>query len=210
MQKFKGRLQYMGWFNLPWKLMTDNGEIDLWPVIDKFFTSLNGKRAKHEQKCDGYTLTADENSEFQFKYVPGKHVLLKKSKGFGMSNVYAFFDDTLVWLSGRMVEIEIEDGKQIGFTADKSEEVFGVYFVGDGNSCEIPKGTEKTVCKIGQRDCCIFPSMGADGFGCEKFSGPMARLLLDRLAKGNIHASRIGNCEILGRKDKKTAHVVTP
>ena len=204
MQKLKGRLQYMGWFNLPWKLVMDNGEIDLWPVIDEFFTSLNGKRAKYDQERDGYTLAADESSEFQFKYVPGEYVLLEKLKGFGMSNVHAYLDDALVRLSGRMVEIEIEDGKQIKFMADRAEEVYGVYFVGDGNSCEVPSGVEQTVCKIGQSDCCIFLTVGADGFHCEKFSGPTARMLLDRLAKGNIRASRIGSCAILGRKERKT------
>lgn len=203
MQKLKGKLQYMGWFNLPWKLVTDNGEIDLWPVIDNFLTSLSGKRAKHDRECDGYTLAADENSEFQFKYIPGECVLLEKPEGFGMSNVHAYLDHALVWFSGRMVEIEVEDGKQVKFTVDKLEKVFGVYFVGDGNSCEVPGGAEQTVCKIGQHDCCIFLSVGADGFHCEKFSGPTARMLLDRLAKGNIRASRIGSCAILGRKERK-------
>lgn len=207
MQKLKGRLLYMGWFNLPWKLVTDEGEIDLWPVIDKFLTSLNGKRASHKQTRDGYTLSADKSSEFQFKYVSGEYVLLKKPEGFGMSNVHAYLDTALGWLSGRLVETEIEDGKQVKFTADASEEVFGVYFVGDGNSCEVPRGAEKTICKAGQHDCCIFLSMGAGGFNCEKFSISMARMLLDRLAKGNIRASRIGNCALLGRKEHKVATV---
>jgi hypothetical protein len=204
----EGRLLYMGWFNPPWKLVTDNGEIDLWPIIDKFLASLNGKRAKHDQKRDGYSLTADESSEFQFKYVPGKYVLLEKLKGFEMSNVHAYnvhayLDETLIWLSGRLVKIEVENGKQIKFIADKSEEVLGVYFFSDGNSCEVPKGVEQTVCKIGQPDCCIFLVVGGDGFSCEKFSGPTARVLLDRLAKGNIRASRIGNCAILRRRERE-------
>lgn len=203
MQKLKGRLLYMGWFNLPWKLMTDDGEIDLWPVIDKFLTSLNGKRADHKEERDGYALAADESSEFQFKYVPGEYVLLEKPEGFGMSNVHAYLDTSLGWLSGRMVEIEIEDGKQIKFTADKSEGVYGVYFVGDGNSCEVPSGAEKAICKVGQHDCCIFLSVGADGFNCEKFNSQLARMLLDRLAKGNIRASRIGNCALVGRKERE-------
>lgn len=201
MQKFKGRLLYMGWFNLPWKLVMDEGEIDLWPIMDKFLTSLNGKRGNHEQARDGYTLSADESSEFQFKYVPGEYVLLEKPEGFEMFNVHAYLDTALGWLSGRLVEIEIEDGEQMKFTADASEEVFGVYFVGNGNSCEVPRGVEKTICKAWQHDCCIFLSMDARGFSCEKFNSPMARMLLDRLAKGNIRASRIGNCALLGRKE---------
>lgn len=200
MQKLKGRLLYMGWFNLPWKLMTDDGEIDLWPIINKFLTLLNGKRANHKQVRDGYTLSADETSEFKFKYTPGEYVLLEKSDG--MSNVHAYLDTALGWLSGRLVEIEIEDGKQVKFIADVSEEVFGVYFAGDCDpSCEVPRGAEKTICKVGQHDCCIFASVSANGFGCQKFNGPLARMLLDRLAKGNIRASRIGNCALIGRKE---------
>jgi len=201
MEEFKGRLLYMGWFNKPWSLIMEGGEIDLWPVVDKFLVSLNSKHADHDQTRDSYTLSVDENSEFQFKYIPGECVLLEKPEGFGMSNVHAYLDGALGWLSGRLVEIEIEEGKRIKFMADKSEKVYGVYFTGEGNSCKILNGAEKTVCKIGQHDCCIFLSVGADGFHCEKFSGSIARTLLDRLAKGNIHASRIGSCEVLGRKE---------
>ena len=199
MQKLKGRLYYMGWL-LPWKLVTNDGEIDLWPVIDKFLASLNGKRADHEQTRDGYTLSADEASDFKLTYTPGECAFLEKSEGFGLSNVNAYLSSALVGLSGRLVEIEIEDGKQIKLTADKSEEVYGVYFADRGNSCELPSGVEQTVCKIGQPDCCIFLVAGDDDFYCEKFSGPTARMLLDRLAKGTIRASRIGNCALIGRK----------
>lgn len=211
MQKLKGRLMFMGWFNLPWKLVTDKGEIDLWPVIDKFLTSLNGKRADHTHRLDGYTLAADESSEFLFTYIPGRCVLLEKLEGTGMSNVHAYLEEILGWLSGRMVEIEIEDGKQIKFAADKFESVHGVYFVGDGNSCGVPSGDEKTVCKVGQPDCCIFLSMGVGtkgpSFQCEKFNGSIARILLDRLANGRIRARRIGNCALLLRKEQKVAKV---
>jgi len=200
MQKFKGRLQFMGW-NLPWKLVTaDNGEVDLDPVIERFFISLNGKHVKEEEGPDSYGLVADESAKFEFEYAQGGCAILKNSKEIAISNVQAIFENILVWLSGRMVEIEIEDGKQMKFVADKSEEVLGVYFIGEGNSCEVPKGIEQTVCKCGQSDCCIFLTIGTGGFRCEKFSGPMARLLLGRLAKGTIRASRIGNCSIIGRK----------
>ena len=202
MRTLKGRLMYKGWFNLPWTLTAETGEADLRPEVERFFLSLNGKKADQKQERNGYTLAVDDASEYTFEYVPGNHVWLEKKDGFGISNVHAYVDEALVWLSGRLVEIEIEDGKQIKFTAEKSEEVYGVYFVGDGNSCEVPSGIEKTVCKIGQRDCCIFLSLGSDGFRCEKFSGQMARMLLDRLAKGTIRASRIGNCALAGRKKK--------
>jgi len=201
MEKLKGRLLYMGWFNKPWNLMTESDEVDFWPMVNEFFISLNGKSANHDQTRDSYVLFADEGSEFQFKYVPDESVLLEKLKSFGMSNVHAYFDSSLIWLSGRMVEVEIEDGKRIKFIADKDEEVHGVYFVGEGNSCEVLSGDERTVCKIGQSDCCVFLTAGSGGFCCEKFNGSIARMLLDRLAKGFIRASRIGSCKVLGRKE---------
>lgn len=208
MQKLEGRLLYRGWFNLPWKLVTADGEIDLWPTIHEFLASLNGKRANHERTRDGYMLSVDESSEFRLEYATGQYVLLQKTESFGMSNVHAYLDDALGWLSGRLVKVEIENGKQIKFTADKSEKVFGVYFTGEGNSCKVSSNTVETVCKIGQHDCCIFLSAGADGFHCEKFNSPLARMLLDRLAKGTIRASRIGNCAILGRRKKRKAVAV--
>jgi len=200
MKKLKGRLLYMGWFNMPWKLVTNTGQIDLWPIIGKFLASINGKRAGQNQTHDSYTLSIDKSSKYKFKYVPNEFVILEKNKGLGFSNVYAYLDTTLCWLSGRLVEIEIDDGKQMKVSADTSESVFGVYFVGDGNSCEVPCGIEKTVCKAGQHNCCIFLTIGADGFRCEKFNTPMARVLLDRLAKDTMRASRIGNCDVVGRK----------
>jgi hypothetical protein len=202
MQTIKGRLLYMGWFNLPWKLVTDSGEIDLWPIIEGFFVSFNGKTANHERRRDSYTLSSDEGSKFKFEYVPDEHVWLEEPAG-GLSNVHAYLDESLVWLSGRMVEIEIEDGKHIKLVADRAQKVNGIYSVGD--SCEVPRGAEKTICKAGQRDCCIFLAMSPDGFECEKFSGSTARMLLDRLAKGTMRASRIGDCALVGRKERRIA-----
>jgi len=202
MQKFKGRLLYTGWFNLPWRLvMNDGEEIDILPVINDSLISLNGKRVSYQKTLDSYTLFADVASEFQFKYTPEEYAILLEKKSNGLFiNVKAYLDNVLVWLSGRLVEIEIEEDKQIKFFADASEQVFGVYFT-DNNSCKVPNGAENTICKAGQPDCCIFLSASSGGFHCEKFNSSIARALLDRLANGNINASRIGNCAILGRKE---------
>ncbi len=140
-----------------------------------------------------------EGSEFKVKYDSVRHAYLEKVGEFGGINIQAFFDDALVWLSGRMVTIKIEDGKQIKITADKSEKVFGVYFT-HNNTCEVPAGAEKTVCKIRQQDCCVFLISGGYGFQCGKFNPPLARVLLDQLAEGKMRAKRIGNCTVLGRK----------
>jgi hypothetical protein len=202
-RKLKGRLQFMGWFNLPWKLVTDDGEIDLWPEVEKFFILLNGKRADHNRAIDGYTLFLDKKAEYEFCYKPDEQVVLNNPDEFGMSNVHAYLESALGWLSGRLVEIEISE-TALKFTADKSEEVYGVYF-SHNNSCKIPDGIEKTICKVGKTDCCIFLSVSSNGFSCEKFNDYTARGLLDRLEKGNIRASRVGNCALLGRKEEAEA-----
>ena len=201
MERFKGKLLFMGWFNLPWTLLTDNGKIDLWPIVEQFFISINGKRAEHSQTLDCYFLFTDKNSELQFQYSPDKYIVLEKLEGIGMSNIHAYLEKNLIWLSGRKIKVNIAKGKQIAFSADKDETVYGVYFSGNGNSCKIPNDVEQKICKIGQPDCCVFLSFGTTGFHCEKFNGPIARMLLERLAKRTIRASRIGNCAILGRKE---------
>ena len=209
MQKLKGRLLFMGWFNRPWKLVTDAGEeIDLYPIFHNFLLSINNKRVSQKEEREGYTLCADEKSVYKFEYYPEEEpVLILKhatDKWGGVSNIGFYLEHTLSWLSGRKVEIEIEDGKSINYFADKTEEVLGLYFV-HGNTCKVPEGVEKTVCKVNQKDCCIFLTMSPDGFECEKFYDHLARQLLDRLAKGQMRATRIGNCAILGRKEQKTS-----
>lgn len=198
--KLEGRLMYMGWTKLPWTLETNDGEIDLWPVIEEFFVSINGKKAEHKRTKDSYVLFADENSEMEFTYISGQYVLLKSVDGIGMSNVNAHLNESLIWLSGRLIKVEFELGKRIKISADESEEVHGVYRIEGSNACEVCKGDERIVCKIGQPDCCIFLTMGVEGFYyCEKFSGMLARELLYRLVHGDIRATRIGNCKLLIR-----------
>jgi len=197
MQMLKGRLMFLGWQNKPWRLVTDQGDVDLWPIVERFFVGLNGKLAAHKEEIDGYVLSADAASEFRFKY---DVIWLRKDDGTAGSNVEAYFERALVWLSGRMVEIEISD-TELKLMADKSEKVFGVHFTGEGNSCGVSEDVAQTICRIGQEDCCIFVSAGGEGFSCEKFNDSTARYLLDRLAKGTIRAKRIGSCAVLGRKE---------
>lgn len=197
----KGRLHFLGWFISPWKLTTaDAQEINLWPKIEDVLKSLNGKGADQYRGRESYILVANKSAVFKLEYKPGESLALVKKNGFGFSNVQAYIEESLIWLSGRLVEVELENHR-LGISADPSENVFGVYFTGDGNSCKIPAGAEDTVCKIGQgKETCIFATAGGEGFLCEKFSGPMARMILDRFAAGTMNAGRIGNCAVLGRK----------
>jgi multimeric flavodoxin WrbA len=87
----------------------------------------------------------------------------------------------------------------ISITNDPKEKVYGLYYT-NNNSCSIPDDDVKTICKIGEQDCCIFCSLTGSGFECQKFNST-AKILLDRHSKGTMKAKRIGNCEILGRKD---------
>ena len=198
MRKIKGRLLYKGWFNRPWVLVSGGKETDLWPVVEKFFTKLNGKNAWFEYAPTGYSLFAEANSDYRFDYESDVRVTLQKIGSFGLTNVYWYLDNVLTGLSGRLVEVSIA-GKKLSIVADRTEKVPGLYYT-DGNSCRVPEGMEQTVCKIGQPDCCVFLVMGGSGYFCEKF-GSNAGLLLDRLAKGTIGAQRIGNCAVIGRKD---------
>lgn len=198
--KITGRLLYTGWLNRPWRLVPPKGDdIDLFPLVDTALTKWNGQAANHDQTRDSYALFLDGESEFDIKYTTDGNAGLWKRNGFGFSNIIAYFDCALVWLSGRMVVIEIDDDR-IHLAADPAEEVFGLHFT-HSNSCAVPDGAERTVCKISTDDTCIFLCCGADGFSCEKFSGSTARLLLDRHHKGEMNASRIGSCALLGRED---------
>jgi len=76
---------------------------------------------------------------------------------------------------------------------------FELKYTGDGNSCKIPDDKVREICKIGEVDCCIFCTVGGNGFNCEKFNSYLSRVLLDRHSKGDMRASRIGNCKITGR-----------
>ena len=80
MQKLNGRLHYLGWFHRPWQFITNEGEVDLWPIVESFFFSLAGERARHNRD-EGYTLFADPESEDRFTYEPDKLVLLEKVDG---------------------------------------------------------------------------------------------------------------------------------
>lgn len=199
MQELNGRLQYEG---NAWKLVKYIGEIDLSPIINEFAMSLNNKRVKEKMWPDCYTLEADEDSSFQIKHFPGKYVLLGRDSS---AKIQDLLYKALLSLSGRMVKMELENGKKIRLVADKAEKVFGVYFV-SGNSCEVPNGAEQTICEIGQSTRCIFLRTSACGCYCEKFNWLIASVLLSMLANDEIRKnSRIGNCELLGRKDGKVA-----
>ncbi len=196
--QLKGKLKFISLFH-PIML----GKIDLRQYYFKLFENLNGVKTKMNYSMNSIEIIADETSDKVVKYENDKDgilILLNNSDGsFGMSNIGAYLPDMLQRLNGMKVIADITD-KGINITNDPKEKVLGIYYTRN-NCCKIPDDKIKTVCKIGEKDCCIFVSASSDGFECLKFDSPLARMLLDRYSKKDMRANRIGNCKILGRKE---------
>lgn len=198
--EINGRLKYLG-LSLGCIVSTAEGEIDLWQKIEVLLENLNEKTVRQENEKSNYALFADENALSELDYKKEKLALLCDAHG-NASNVYAYLDTSLTWLTGRLVKIRITE-TEFRIAADTSEKVYGVHFTND-NSCAVTSDIADRICKIGKPDCCIFLSYSGEGFSCQKFSGSIARIVLERHAKGTMKASRIGNCEIL-KPDEKSS-----
>jgi hypothetical protein len=185
MREIKGRLLYTAWSDIPWRLAAGHVDVFLSPAINRFLASLNGKRISQRRWLGGYVLAADETGP-RFEHVNES------------PSVRANIMDVIIWLSGRLVKLEIENGERIMFSADDSEKVVGVCFNGNG-SCVVPRGAEKTACRIGRRDQCIFlAGEGCDSLHCMKFSGREAVKILGQVPQSDARAAHIGNCALLG------------
>jgi hypothetical protein len=198
MKTLKGKLRFISLFE---PIMV--GDIDLRDYYFELFKTLNGVKSKMDYSMNSIEISADENSDKVVKYENNENgilILLNNADGsFGMSNIGAYLPDMLQRLNGMKVIASIT-GNSIKITNDLKEKVFEIYYTRN-NCCKIPDDKIKTVCKIGEKDCCIFICAGSDGFECLKFDSPSARMLLDRYSKKDMRASRIGNCKIVGRKE---------
>ncbi|MFC1686411.1 hypothetical protein ACFLZS_00540 [Patescibacteria group bacterium] len=207
-------MDYQGWlyYLTPehCKIVTGEGkEIDLCPIIEDFLSSIDGKKTSHEEGKDYYALRVDPDSEFTYYHDSDKENKrikgLNKTSGTGWSNVNAYLENAMTWIDGRLVNFEISED-QLRIEADPSEEVFGVYFTGEGASCAVSEENAKNICGFGGEDTCVFLSMETDqdgtSFVCDKFYSYLARILLRRLAEGSTKAKRIGNCALLGREEE--------
>jgi hypothetical protein len=126
--------------------------------------------------------------------------ILCANKEFSNAGLYLTY--ALQSMNGRKVHFT-SDEKSISFVADENEAVHEVWYQDPGNGCRIEPGDEKTICKVGEEDCCAFLTLGSNGFECQKFS-ELCATLLDRIAKETIRARRIGNCKVVGRIKNKT------
>lgn len=197
-EEIKGKLEFI---SLHKPIMV--GDVDIRERLWELFSNLNKLPAQMNQTRDSIHIGLDENSDFHIRYENDKDgilILLEKTQGFGMSNIGAYLPDTLQSLNGRVVYFTISDSELKVFP-DKAESVFGLYYTRN-NCCKIPDDKIHSICKPGTSDCCIFMAAGGSGFECLKFDTSSARMLLDRFGNGKMNASRIGNCEILGRKEE--------
>lgn len=183
----------------------ENHIFDIRTNYFEFFERFNNKRVKFQYSMNYIEFTSDEQSEYIIKYEnidDNISIFAKKIEGFHISNIYAYLSHTLQTLNGRSVVLTFNDD-MIKISPDIFEkDIYGLYYT-NNNYCEISGNKVKEICKIGTDDCCIFCSVGGNGFECLKFDTHSARLLLHRYSKGLMKANRIGNCEILGRKEKE-------
>lgn len=203
MTTLKGKLEFISFWN-PIKLETENGIVDLREAYFQVFNSLNGKKCSMDGKMNSLKILADETSDRVMKFERNEKedsilMLLEiPEPGWGMSNLGAYVPSMLERLNGMQVIVEY-DNESISIKHDETEEVFEIKYTGGGNSCKVSDDKVKEICKPGTENACIFLSAGPDGFECQKFNSPMARILLDRYSNKTMRASRIGNCKIIGR-----------
>ena len=195
-----GTLLFTGWPHKPWRLSRPNGSmVDLFPPIHEKLLGFAGKRVSHDREKDNYSVRLDPSSDFELFYEEGTNPVIAAENG-SFSNLGVYLESSLMWLTGRQVIFAIDD-EGFDIRADPSEDVPLVKFFGTGNSCRVLKENAKPICKIGEPDCCIFLTAGGNGFSCEKFNDPLARMLLTRHVEGTMRASRLGNCGINGREE---------
>jgi len=206
-----GKLTYISFWH-PINLEMEDQELDLRVQIFETLKNLNGKKASMDYGMNDLTIHADDESEYEMKFECSNDtpelgendtvgaILSKTGEGWGMSNVMAYLPDNLQRLNGMRIIVDVDKG-HISFKHDETEKVHEMKYT-HSNSCHIPDEDVKSICQIGKEDCCIFCTVGGDGFSCEKF-GSMASYLLTRHAEGSMRASRIGNCKIVGRIEEK-------
>jgi hypothetical protein len=198
----KGKLRFISLF-IPIELTTDDGILDLRDNIFKLFADINDKPVTMTNTMNSIEICVDKKSEYHMKFEKNDEkesllILLTKKLEFGFHNLGAYLPDMLQRLNGMQIIVSI-DNNSIRIENDPLEQVYEIYYT-HNNSCKISDDKVKEICKIGEKDCCIFCSISGNGFECQKFSN-VATILLDRHSRGTMRASRIGNCKIVGRKE---------
>jgi hypothetical protein len=199
--KLNGKLEFISLWN-PIKLQTDDETIDLRDYLFPLFEKINGKKVKMDYTKKHIFIGVDEKSESTLQFEQNKEedtisFLLKTPTGF--SNLNAYLPNILQLLNGQHIIVTIEEDNVL-IESNPNQTLYGLYYTKD-NSCTIPDDMVKLICHPGTTHCCIFLTASANGFCCEKFDSYMARNLLYRYNEGKMNANRIGDCELLGRKE---------
>ncbi|WP_336801745.1 hypothetical protein [Kaistia sp. MMO-174] len=202
--KVSGRLRFYGWTHPTWDLLQPDGSaVDIKPAFWEAILSMAGKRGGHDYVGHHFPsmriyLEPRSDREILAREIDCG-IIESRLDNAGWSNIAAYFEQILVALAGRLVEFKASPD-EIEIIADRTEKVPHVLYFGRGNSARVPDGAERIVCRAGEADCCIFLTMGTGGFECAKFSGPMALHLLQRAGAGEMRATRLGNCAVVGRE----------
>ena len=161
---------------------------------------LKGRFAFHEEKRDGYRLFADDASKYRSDYF-ARLICISKETGDDFININPFLEAALIRLSGRLVEVEVSPA-ELKFSADKTEKVHSVRITYDWTA-QVSETVSRKICKKGRPGCCIFLKQHAGNSFCVKFDVNAARSRLEQLFEGRSRATRIGNCALAGRAEKK-------
>lgn len=201
MKTLRGKLEFISLWD-PIKLQTTEETIDLRDHLFPRLKLWNGLKAKMDYSKNDISIGLSSESPDTLKFDHNKEedtisFILKTPTGF--TNLGAYLPNILQILNGRYVDVDLEEDffKIIGV----EQTLYGLYYT-DNNSCKVPDEDVKNICQPGTSHCCIFLTAGADGFHCEKFDSYMARQLLYRFNEGTMNANRIGDCELLGRKEE--------
>lgn len=209
MTTFKGKLTFISLWN-PINLKTKDTELDLRVQYFGLFRYLNGRKTSMKYSMNDMTICFDKDSEYELKFEKSDDeiesiendtlgIILKKSNDdWGISNITAYLSNILKRLNSMQVIVDVEKDS-IAIRHDESEKVHEIKYT-HNNSCSISDDKVKKICKVGQKDCCIFLTVSSDGFMCNKFNY-IGSTLLNRYSKGTMRANRIGNCKIVGRSE---------
>lgn len=223
----KGTVRFVGMWDQPIIMETDEGDVDITDLLYNFMEKNNGKPAKVVAGRDSFSLKIMDSDHVlnmvrEFKgdrlecfsisvenapvnYVGDDNgpklldpIYIGGSRS-SWSNTLLQLEYLFTSLIGRNAIIEIEEDTLTIRLDQFNDDVPTVFYDKDNNAVLAGNYKAEDVCKPGTNDCCIFLLSSADGFECAKFNGPTSRSLLDRHAKGKMNATRVGNCKCGGR-----------
>ncbi len=210
----KGRLMFTGsgyieldkpYIPRPWALIQDDGsEVDLYPIIMLAIQNMHEKSARHVREVTSYSILLDSDSEYEIDHFQG-HPLLRSKDNSGWSNISTYLTDSLVWLTGRKIEVTISQNG-ILIKAHETAKVFEVHARTDSSDCPISDQDAEAICGVSQvQGRCIFSNGIPGNFSCQKFENVIALSILNSFAENRLRPqwTRIGNCTIAIKKKEQ-------